>query len=144
MLSVLPTSWQQQHGPGRRRRRRRRCGNGAARVAEPAFVAARCPPEAPFPPSPRLRGRPGGQERVRGAGRPARGATPLPRLCRGAARELGGGPARAGSGAAPRSGRPGPDASGRGARSAPTPAGRRDEPRRESGSPSPSPGPRLS
>ena len=54
MLSVLPTSWQQQHCPGRRRRRHRR-GNGAARVAEPAFVRARCPPEAPFPPSPRLR-----------------------------------------------------------------------------------------
>lgn len=40
MLSVLPTSWQQQHGPGRRRR----CGNGAARVAEPVFAPARPPP----------------------------------------------------------------------------------------------------
>lgn len=37
MLSVLPTSWQQQHGPGRRRR----CGNGAARVAEPVFASVR-------------------------------------------------------------------------------------------------------
>lgn len=92
MLSVLSTSWQQQHGPGRRRR----CGNGAARVAEPAFAPACSPREAlpTLPSTPRpLRGR----ERVKGAGSPAREA---PR--RGAARELEA--ARAGSGAAPRRG----------------------------------------
>lgn len=78
MLSVLSTSWQQQHGPGRRRR----CGNGVARVAEPAFAAARSPPEA-LPALPSAARPPRGRERVRGAGRPARGAP-----CRGAAREL--------------------------------------------------------
>lgn len=78
--------------------RRRRCGNGAARVAEPAFATACFPreafrslPSAPWPPR--------GRERVRGAGRPARKA-PLPRGGPGAR----GGPARAGSGAAPRRG----------------------------------------
>lgn len=74
MLSVLPTSWQQQHGPARRRR----CGNGAARVAVPVRAPAR-------PPSVRRSGRPrealpasrsaprpspGGRERVTGAGGP--------------------------------------------------------------------------
>lgn len=78
MLSVLSTSWQQQHGPGRRRR----CGNGVARVAEPAFAAARSPPEA-LPALPLAARPPRERERVRGAGRPARGAP-----CRGAAREL--------------------------------------------------------
>ena len=72
MLSVLPTSWQQQHGPGRRRRR----GNGAARVAEPVFASvrppARRPPEAL--PAPRSAPRPSpGRERVTGAGARERG-----------------------------------------------------------------------
>lgn len=42
MLSVLSTSWQQNLGLGRRRC----CGNGAPRVAEPAFAPARSPREA--------------------------------------------------------------------------------------------------
>lgn len=84
MLSVLSTSWQQQHGPGRRRR----CGNGAARVAEPAFSPARSPREA-LPSSPRRPGRPRGgsgggepgapRERPPGAGRPGSSRRPGPR-----------------------------------------------------------------
>ncbi|XP_036060386.1 translation initiation factor IF-2-like [Onychomys torridus] len=105
MLSVLPTSWQQQHGPGRRRR----CGNGAARVAEPVFAPARRPREAL--PASRSAPRPSpGRERVTGAGARERGppwrggsGAPAARPARSAARS---GAARRGEGP------PGPDAAG--------------------------------
>lgn len=135
MLSVLPTSWQRHLGPGRRRR----CGNGAARVAEPALAPARSRPEAlpALASAPRpLRGR----ERVRGAGRPRERG---PRG--GGGPGARGGPARAGSGAAPRRGGLArtPRGGGRGglraAGGSDGPGALADEPRRESGPPSPSP-----
>lgn len=138
MLSVLSTSWQQQHGPDRRRR----CGNGAARVAEPAFAPARSPREAlpalPLTPRPpRAAGAGEGSRAPRERGTPPRGGP--------GAR---GGPRGQWRGA--EEGRPGPDAAGRGPRSAPGcwgsdgPGAPADEPRRESGHCSPSPEPRLS
>lgn len=140
MLSVLPTSWQRHLGPGRRRR----CGNGAARVAEPALAPARSRPEAlpALASAPRpLRGR----ERVRGAGRPRERG---PRG--GGGPGARGGPARAGSGAAPRRGGLArtPRGGGRGglraAGGSDGPGALADEPRRESGPPSPSPESRSS
>lgn len=98
----------------------------------------------PCPPFPRLRGRQRGgsrrgepgapRERPPTAGRPGSARRPGPH-----GQRLG-----------PEEGRPGPDASGRGPRNAPGrrgsdgPGAPADEPRRESGRPSPSPEPRLS
>lgn len=112
MLSVLSTSWQQQHGPGRRRR----CGNGAAWVAEPAFAPARSPWEA-LPALPSAPRPPKGREPARRAGRPAREAPyrgaarerEAARPARAAARPRGGAawPGRLGAWAEERSGPPG-------------------------------------
>lgn len=96
--------------------RRRRCGNGAARVAEPAFATA-CSPREAFPSLPSAPWPPRGRERVRGAGRaarkaPRRGAArelEAARPARAAARRRGGAawPGRVGAGAEERSGPPG-------------------------------------
>lgn len=93
MLSGLSTSWQQQHGPARCRRR---CGNGAARVAEPVIAPGRSRREARSRP-------PLGSTAAQGTGTGEGSRAPSSRVSppRGgpAAR---GGPARAGRGAAPR------------------------------------------
>lgn len=132
MLSVLPTSWQRHLGPGRRRR----CGNGAARVAEPAFAPARSPPEAlpALPSAPRAaQGTRAGEgsraPRERGPRGGAARELEAARLARAAARRRGGAawPGRLGAGAEEGSGPPG-GATGP-APSRTSPGGRADRPR---------------